>query len=134
MFGRKKSGSQPHNRINSLIGADTRVEGHIAFSGGLRVDGQIRGDVRAEGEHGGTLVISENARIEGRVSACHVIINGTVIGSVCAAESLELHPGARVTADVEYHRLEMQLGAVVQGRLVHRARSRSVELKLASSN
>jgi len=133
MFG-MKNGSKPQNKIDSLIGAGTRIEGHVTFSGGLRVDGEIRGNVRAENEESGTLVISEQARVEGEITVGHVIINGTVIGPVCAAESLELHPGARVTGDVEYHQLEMQQGAVVQGRLVHQTKAKSVELKLASSN
>lgn len=133
MFG-VKNGSKPQNKIDSLIGAGTRIEGHVTFSGGLRVDGEIHGNVRAEKEQTGTLVISEQARVEGEITVGHVIINGTVIGPVCAAESLELHPNARVTGDVEYHQLEMQQGAVVQGRLVHQTSSKTVELKLASSN
>ena len=38
MFGAKPT--KPQNRIDSLIGAGTIVEGNISFSGGLRVDGQ----------------------------------------------------------------------------------------------
>nr|WP_242596945.1 polymer-forming cytoskeletal protein [Rhodocyclus gracilis] len=116
-----------------MIGAGTRIEGHVTFSGGLRVDGEIRGNVRAEKEETGTLVISEQARVEGEITVGHIVINGTVIGPVCAAVSLELQPNARVTGDVEYHQLEMQQGAVVQGRLVHQTSAKTVELKLASS-
>jgi len=132
MFGGKKS-SAPQNRIDSLIGVGTRIEGNVSFSGGLRVDGEIRGNISSDKGQSGTLVISEQASVEGEISVGHVVINGTVIGPVFAGESLELLPNARVTGDVEYHQLEMQQGAVVQGRLVHQTSAKTVELKLASS-
>ncbi len=47
------------------------------------------------------------------------MINGTVIGPVHGAEYVELQPKSNVTGDVHYKTLEIQLGAVVQGRLVH---------------
>lgn len=132
MFGGKKSNA-PQNRIDSLIGVGTRIEGNVSFSGGLRVDGEIRGNISSDKGQSGTLVISEQASVEGEISVGHVVINGTVIGPVFAGESLELLPNARVTGDVEYHQLEMQQGAVVQGRLVHQTSAKTVELKLASS-
>ncbi len=133
MFGAKK-GSVPQNSIDSLIGAGTRIEGNVIFSGGLRIDGEVRGNITCGNGQEGTLVISEKASVEGAVTVGHVVINGAVIGPVCASESLELLPSARVTGDVEYHRIEMQQGAVIQGRMVHQVSAKNVELKLASSN
>ncbi len=133
MLGRKKVGA-PQNSIDSLIGAGTRVDGNVVFTGGLRVDGEVRGNISSENPLEGTLVISEKASVEGALSVGHAVINGTVIGSVFAGESLELLPSARVTGDVEYHQIEMQQGSVIQGRLVHQASAKTVELKLASNN
>lgn len=133
MFSKKAP--KPQNRIDSLIGAGTTIEGDITFTGGLRIDGQIKGSVRAVGDESSTLVVSEHARIEGEVSVTHVVINGTVIGPVRSGAFLELQPRARVTGDVEYNTIEMHLGAVVQGRLVHQGSpAKAVELKLASSH
>ena len=133
MFGKKNS--KPQGRIDSLIGAGTSLVGDVTFSGGLRVDGEIRGNVRAADGQAATLVLSEHARIEGEISVSHVVINGTVIGPVHSSDFLELQPRAKVTGDVEYATIEMHLGAIVQGRLVHQGVSaKSVELKLAASN
>lgn len=131
MFG-KKNGGAPQNSIDSLIGVGTRVEGNVFFTGGLRVDGEVRGNISSENPQEGTLVISEKASVEGAISVGHVVVNGAVIGPIFAGESLELLPSARVTGDVEYHRIEMQQGAVIQGRLVHQVGAKTVELKLAS--
>ena len=120
MFG-NKPGSKPQNRIDCLIGAGTTIEGSITFTGGLRVDGRIHGDVIAGEGKPGTLVLSEDAHIEGAIRVSHIVINGTVVGQVHAAEYVELQAKANVTGDVHYKTLEIQLGAVVQGRLVYQS-------------
>jgi len=138
MFGNSKSGrnSKPQNRIDSLIGAGTTVEGNITFNGGLRIDGHVRGNVCAADDKPGTLVLSEQARIEGEVRVSHVVINGTVVGPVHAADYAELQAKANVTGDIYYRTLEMQHGAVVQGRFVYHADGKSenvVQLKPAAA-
>jgi cytoskeletal protein CcmA (bactofilin family) len=136
MFGNKK-GNKPQNRIDCLIGAGTTVEGNITFSGGLRVDGHVHGNVLAAEDKPGTLVLSEQARIEGEIRVSHVVINGTVVGPVYAVEYMELQAKADVTGDVYYRTLEIQLGAVVQGRLVYQPEGKSsniVSLKPATAD
>src|SRR5439155_25858204 len=88
--------SKPQNRIDSLIGATTRIEGNVVFSGGLRVDGMVRGNVSALNDQPGTLVVSSDARIDGEVQAAHIVVNGTINGPVHATETLELQAGSRV--------------------------------------
>ena len=125
--------SKPQNRIDSLIGATTRIEGNVIFTGGLRVDGMVRGNVASVAEQPGTLVVSAEARIDGEVQAAHIVVNGTVNGPVHATETLELQAGSKVKGDVYYKSLEIHQGAVVEGRLVHHgAEAKGVELKLAS--
>lgn len=131
MFANKSGKSQ--NRIDTLIGAETKIEGDVTFTGGLRVDGHIRGNIRSAEGAAGTLIVSEQARIEGEIQVTRLVVNGTVVGPVGASDSVELHPRSRVTGDVTYNTLEMHLGAVVEGRLMHRAatEAKSVGLKLA---
>jgi cytoskeletal protein CcmA (bactofilin family) len=125
--------SKPQNRIDSLIGATTRIEGNVIFTGGLRVDGLVRGNVQSVAEHPGTLMVSAEARIDGEVQAAHIVVNGTINGPVHATETLELQAGSRVKGDVFYKSIEIHQGAVVEGRLVHHAAEmKGVELKLAS--
>ena len=134
MFGKNKDHT-PMKRIDSLIGAGTSLDGDVTFTGGLRVDGEIKGNVRGAEGQPATLVISEHARVEGEISVSHLVINGTVIGPVHSSDFLELQTRARVTGDVEYSTIEMHLVAVVQGRLVHQGLpAKAVELKLAASN
>lgn len=133
MFG-KRDERKPHAKIDTLIGVGTVIEGNVRFSGGLRIDGEVRGNVEAaDGASASTLILSEQARIEGNVAVAYLVTNGTVIGQVSVAECLEMQPRAKIVGDVEYSLIEMQQGAVVEGRLVH-GFGKSVELKLAASN
>jgi cytoskeletal protein CcmA (bactofilin family) len=134
IFG--KSASKPQNRIDCLIGAGTDILGNITFSGGLRIDGNVRGDVVAIDGKPSTVVLSEKARVEGEIRVSHVVVNGTVVGPIIGAEYLELQPKAVVTGDVSYRTIEIHLGAVLQGRLLHEDDARSekvVQFKTAAT-
>jgi cytoskeletal protein CcmA (bactofilin family) len=112
MFGKK---AQPP--IKSLIAQGSRIEGNMKFTEGLRIDGEVFGNIQASAEQPSILVISEAAVVQGEVNADHVIINGTVRGPVHARELLELQPKARIEGDVCYKALEMHQGAVISGLL-----------------
>ena len=133
---RSKQPNKPQSRIDSLIGVGTRIEGNISFTGGLRVDGEISGNVTAVPDQPSTLVVSEAARIEGEIRVSHLVVNGAITGPVYTTEFLELQSRSRVIGDVHYNALEMHLGAIVEGRLVHRSSESkpAVELKIAASN
>jgi cytoskeletal protein CcmA (bactofilin family) len=134
----RKKANQPQNRIDSLIGAGTKIDGNVTFVGGLRVDGEIKVNVVAAGGQPSTLVLSEQARIDGEIHVSHLVVNGSINGPVHAAEFIELQAHSRVKGDVHYNTLEMHLGAIVDGRLVHSSSvaegSKPVELKIASRN
>ncbi len=128
--------SKPQNRIDSLIGQGTRIKGDVHFAGGLRIDGEICGNVIADPDKASTLVLSEHAKVDGEISVTHLVVNGAVTGPVLASEYLELQSKARVTGDVKYKTLEIQLGAIVEGKLVHlsEASEKVVSLKLSGTD
>ncbi len=128
MLGRKNKGT-----IDSLIGISTKIEGNVHFQGGLRIDGQVKGNVIATGDESSMLVISEHAKVEGEVRVAHLVVNGEILGPVYSSELLELQPRARITGDVYYKALEMHGGALVAGKLTHDQVGEPV-LKLALSN
>lgn len=120
--------------IRSLVGEGTAVRGEVRFIEGLRIDGEVHGDVLAEGDGRSILVISEKATVHGKVMASHVIINGTVKGPVHCTELLELQPRARIEGDIRYETLEMHAGAQVDGELKPLKNADKPALMLAASN
>jgi cytoskeletal protein CcmA (bactofilin family) len=116
MIGKKSRGQAP---ISTLVGAETRVNGDIEFSGGFHVDGYVKGNVKSTKDTTSVLIISERGCIEGAVVVPHLVLNGTVKGDVRATQRVELGPKARVIGNVQYKLIEMSIGAEVNGKLIH---------------
>jgi len=122
MFGKKKSKGKhrsPNVHFDTLISGKTQIEGDLQFSGGLHIDGLIRGTVRAEEDSEAIVRISDIGEIDGDVIAPHIIVNGTVHGDVYASKHIELAQNASIKGNVYYHLIEMTMGAEVNGNLVH---------------
>ncbi len=116
MLGKRKK--RRPTKVNSLIGKDSTILGNIEFTGGLHVDGVIKGNVNAVGDEKATLTLSDRGAIEGEVRVSHIILNGVVNGDVYAREDVELSSQARVEGNVFYGLIEMAMGAEVNGQLV----------------
>jgi len=121
-----KSKSKPQ-RIDTLIGAGTRIIGDVQFSGGFHVDGQVKGNVDASGESGATLSVSDSGVVEGSVAVPNVILNGTIKGDILAHDRVELGATAKVTGNVYYGLIEMEMGAEINGKLIHRPKKSASE-------
>lgn len=120
MLGKKKQKPRrPAGHFDTLVSSRTTVKGDVHFSGGLHVDGTIRGRVVAEEGGDAVLRVSEVGSVEGDIVAPHVIVNGTVHGDVYASTHLELAEKASIHGNVYYNLIEMAMGASVNGSLVH---------------
>ena len=116
MFGRKQI---PHNKVDTLVGANSSVNGDLTFDGHCHIDGVVKGNVSADSKSNSALSISENGTVEGGVSVPYVVLNGLVRGDVVAGQRVELGPTARVIGNVYYNLIEMAIGAEINGKLVH---------------
>lgn len=114
----KEKTSKPVETIDTLIGSGSILQGDLEFTGGLRIDGHIKGHVSAQDSSNGTLVLSESGVIEGDVNVPHVVINGTIRGNIASTGHVELQANAKITGDIHYKAVEMELGAVLNGSLV----------------
>jgi cytoskeletal protein CcmA (bactofilin family) len=119
MFGKKRSSIKP-GRIDSLIGRQTEFTGDVRFSGGLHVDGVIKGNVIADEDSDAVLTLSEHGSIRGQISVPQVVLSGAVSGDVYADRHVELTSSARINGDVYYGLIEMAMGAEVNGSLIPR--------------
>ena len=128
MFKRKQSNSA---NIDTLIGAKTRINGDVEFTGGLHLDGYINGNVTGDSVAGTFLSVSEQGCIEGSVAAPNVILNGIVKGDIEASERVELGSTAQVMGNVQYTIIETAVGAQINGKLIHRAGAQAGAAKQA---
>ena len=128
MFGRKKGFSAA--RIDTLVGQDTEIKGDLVFSGGLHVDGKIKGNVMAEEGSTAILILSEFGRIEGEVKVPNMVLNGEIVGDVYGSVRVELAPKSRIKGSVYYNVIEMAIGAEVNGNLVHQPQGSQLPKRL----
>lgn len=122
MFKRKKQSAGGPNRIDTLIGAGTRIIGDVHFTGGLHVDGHVKGNVDAPTGSHATLSVSDAGVVEGSVAVPNVVLNGAVKGDILAHERVELGATASVSGNVYYGLIEMAMGAAINGKLIHEPR------------
>ena len=113
-----KSRAKPCSTIDTLIGVATDLEGNIVFSGGLRIDGKVEGDITAEDDENSVLILSEHAEVRGNVTVPHVISNGTIRGHVHSSVRIELESQAEIHGDVHYKILSVEHGAAIHGSVV----------------
>lgn len=120
MFSSKDKAAARH--YDTLISKKTEINGDVKFSGGLQVEGVIKGNLMADADSGAIVRISDTGRIEGQITAPNVVINGTVIGDIHATDYIELAKKARIEGNVHYHMMEMVMGAEVNGKLLHQTK------------
>ena len=126
MFRRKTD--QPSidvSRLSSLIASGVQIAGDVIVTDGVRIDGQVHGNVIAKPETKGLLVLSEQGRIEGNVRVHDAVVNGTICGDIEVENFIELQAGARVTGAIRYRSLQMTCGARVEGTMVCTADART---------
>ena len=117
MLGKQQKNKKT-TRMDTVIGTQSQVEGEVKFSGGLYVEGSIKGNVIAEEDGSSLCQLSERGTIEGDIRAPFIELNGVIIGDVYAGQHIELSSKARITGNVYYHLIEMAKGAEVNGKLV----------------
>lgn len=130
---KKKIAEKPCNTIDTLIGVKTELKGDIVFSGGLRIDGKVRGSITAKGDANSMLVLSEHAVVTGNVTVPHLVVNGVIKGNVRSSERVELQTKADITGDLIYKTLEIALGASMNGNLVRDDAEKATVTKLKTA-
>jgi cytoskeletal protein CcmA (bactofilin family) len=117
MFGRKSRRPIEVTRLSSLIAAGVEIAGDVVITDGLRIDGQVEGNVLSKQDARGLLVLSEKGCIVGGAKVYDAVINGTIRGDLEVEHFLELQSNARVTGNIRYRQLQMECGATVDGTL-----------------
>lgn len=97
--------------LRPSLGAETSVTGRLSFEAPTRIDGKLRGEVRA----GDLLVIGETGLVEGIVRAVKLIVRGQVHGEIRGAHHVEIATGAVVSGSIEAHSLTVHEGARLEG-------------------
>jgi len=99
--------------INTIIGPNTSLLGNIETNGFTRIDGSIRGDVKAKGR----VVIGEHARMKGNLTGMNITIGGVVFGNIIADGHLVILSTALVIGDIITRRIQADDGCFINGKV-----------------
>lgn len=110
MFKKKKTKFDP-NMTDTLIGEGTTFEGKIKSEAGIRVEGQMVGDIDCAGD----ITIGENGVARSNIKARDVVIAGQVIGNVAASAKLTIKATGQLHGNLSAHELSIESGGIFQG-------------------
>lgn len=108
MFG---NGKNDNEKVETILGAGTKIDGNINSKGSLRVEGTVVGEIKVEGD----LFLGEDAKIKTKVEARNVIVAGEIEGNVIANNKLEILPTGKVNGDIQMKIIKIEEGAKFEG-------------------
>jgi cytoskeletal protein CcmA (bactofilin family) len=105
MFGKSSA------KLETVIGADSKITGELEIQGTVRVDGSVEGDIRAD-----WVIIGETGRIRGNVQARMMVVGGRIDGNIDASEIVELKDKAQIFGEICTAKLTVTEGALFDGQ------------------
>ena len=103
--------------ITTLIDKDILISGDTTYTGGIRIDGKINGNLKVHGEEDSLLIMGHGSKITGDVEVEKAIINGEINGNIKCHDYLELNTNAIVNGSIEYDIIEVHEGSKINGIL-----------------
>ena len=100
--------------INTLIGKGSSISGNLKINGFIRIDGDIDGSLETDGN----VIIGENARIRGDLTAKSVIIGGIIKGNITAIENVKILSEATVIGDIISKKVQVEGMAIIHGHCI----------------
>jgi cytoskeletal protein CcmA (bactofilin family) len=103
--------------ISSVLGEACQLNGRLVFSGTMRIDGQVEGEILSHVQKGvhNTLIVGEKARINGDIHVDTVINSGRINGNVFATSRVAIHDPGQLVGDVETGELTVEDGVLFNG-------------------
>lgn len=97
--------------MGALLGKGSRFEGKLTFEGTVQIDGEFVGEITSMG----SLILGENAQVDGKISIGSAVLSGSFRGTLQTQGTLELKSSARVTGDLIVANLIVEKGAFFEG-------------------
>jgi cytoskeletal protein CcmA (bactofilin family) len=105
-----KAAGQP-SKIETIIGANCRMNGMLQSDGGIRIEGVFEGQIQTAGN----LVVSDTAKVAAEIQAYNVVVSGTVRGNV-TANRIEITETGKLFGDLNVNTLLLSEGAYLRGQ------------------
>jgi len=98
----------------TIVGAGARLEGNVVSAGSLRIDGQIKGQINAEGD----VALSPQSQVEADIRAQNVSVAGSFKGNIIVKGKAHLARGGRVDGNITSKSLVIEEGGIFHGQSI----------------
>jgi cytoskeletal protein CcmA (bactofilin family) len=98
----------------TIVGQGAKLEGTVVSAGSLRIDGQVKGQINAEGD----VLLSPQSQVEADIRAQNVVVAGRFKGAINVKGRAELARGGRVDGDITSKTLVVEEGGIFQGQSI----------------
>ncbi|NVM24317.1 MAG: polymer-forming cytoskeletal protein [Desulfobacterales bacterium] len=99
------------DEINAFLGRDTEFEGKFSFTGAVRIDGKLSGEIFSSG----TLIVGESALIRSQINVADMIIRGEVHGDIFAENKIEIKVPGKLFGNIQTPKLVIEEGVIFEG-------------------
>lgn len=99
--------------VTAYLGAGTVYHGQLSFVGSVHINGQFTGEIKSEG----TLIVGQEAKVEGTINVCNLVLSGKLHGNVIVTGKTIMHKTAYLTGDLATRSLIMEEGSMLQGTI-----------------
>ncbi|MEF2967584.1 polymer-forming cytoskeletal protein [Paenibacillus sp. M1] len=111
MFKNKTVKLDP-NTTDTLVGEGSTFEGKITSGAGVRIEGQVVGDIECEGD----VTVGEKGHVESNtIIARNVIIAGVVNGNVRARQKISITSKGKLYGNITAVSLSIEEGSIFEG-------------------
>ncbi|MDD3051811.1 MAG: polymer-forming cytoskeletal protein [Candidatus Cloacimonetes bacterium] len=97
--------------LSTIIGKGCKVNGSLSIKGGIKVDGEIEGELESDN----IVIVGNTGNVKASIKAAECIISGTVTGDVTVISALELEKTARIDGNIKAKTLHVHVGAIING-------------------
>lgn len=98
----------------TIVGQGAKLEGNVVSAGSLRIDGQVKGQINADGD----VMLAPQSQVDADIHAQNVMIAGRFKGKIDVKGRAEIARGGRVDGDITSKTLVVEEGAIFQGQSV----------------
>jgi cytoskeletal protein CcmA (bactofilin family) len=99
------------DEINAFLGRDTEFEGKLSFTGAVRIDGKLSGEIFSNG----TLIVGESAVIKAQIHIADMVISGEVHGDIFAEKRIEITVPGKLFGNIKTPKLVLEEGVIFEG-------------------
>ena len=125
---KKSSGTPEQAEITAFLGKGTEFKGVLSFTGTIRVDGSVEGEIISKD----TLIAGDGAFLQGEISVGTLISSGKIMGNVAAGQKVHLLAPASIQGNIKTPKLIIEEGVVFDGKSEMAGEKKASEQKVVS--